>query len=117
MVERYDDPRVAVSCYISRANTGGVSGAVGLASDPSNFAVACRATGRVVLAKDLPDREKVFSASASPLFKSIEIYRMPDREKNVLVYLAISTKLIAGSPANSLSIVVAEPSAAIAPPR
>ena len=34
VVERYDDPKVAnVSCYLSRAETGGVKGGLGLAED------------------------------------------------------------------------------------
>jgi CreA protein len=46
VVERYDDPRVAnVSCYMSRAETGGIKGAIGVAEDPSRFSIACRAVG------------------------------------------------------------------------
>ena len=38
IVERYDDPKVAnVSCYMSRADTGGIKGGLGLAEDPSHF--------------------------------------------------------------------------------
>lgn len=108
VVDRYDDPRVNVSCYVSRAETGGVKGAVGLAEDPSRFSVACRATGPVSLPPKLPEREEVFRASASPLFKAIKIYRMPDPEKRMLVYVAISTKLINGSPFNSITAVPAD---------
>ena len=36
VVDRYDDPKVdGVSCYVSRAETGGIKGSVGLATDPS----------------------------------------------------------------------------------
>ena len=35
-VEAYDDPKVVgVTCYVSRARTGGVKGTVGLAEDKS----------------------------------------------------------------------------------
>ena len=38
VVERYDDPQVAnVSCYMSRAQTGGIKGGLGFAEDPSRF--------------------------------------------------------------------------------
>ena len=105
VVERYDDPRVNVSCYVSRAATGGFKGAVGLAEDPSRFSVACRATGPVSLPRELPEKEEVFRASASVLFKAIKIYRMLDPDKRMLVYVAISTKLISGSPYNSVTAV------------
>ena len=46
VVDRYDDPKVKnVSCYLSRAETGGVKGGLGLAEDPSRFSIACRAVG------------------------------------------------------------------------
>ena len=46
VVDRYDDPQVPnVSCYLSRADTGGIKGGLGLAEDPSRFSIACRAVG------------------------------------------------------------------------
>ena len=40
VVERYDDPKVQnVSCYMSRADTGGIKGGLGLAEDPSRFSI------------------------------------------------------------------------------
>jgi CreA protein len=42
VVERYDDPKVSnVSCYLSRADTGGIKGGLGFAEDPSRFSIAC----------------------------------------------------------------------------
>ena len=108
-VERYDDPKVQnIACYVSRAVTGGVSGAVGLATDPSRFSIACRAIGAVSIPQGLPLREAAFSASASPLFKDITVHRMVDTEKNVLIYVVVSTRLINGSPFNSISAVPAD---------
>jgi CreA protein len=106
VVERYDDPRVGnVSCYVSRADTGGVSGWVGLAEDPSRFSIACRATGAVSLPPGLPQTESVFRQSSSPLFKALTVTRIVDAEKQVLVYLITSTKLVDGSPFNSVTAV------------
>lgn len=106
VIERYDDPRIAsVSCYLSRAQTGGVSGGIGLAEDPSRFSLACRAVGVVTLPAKLPRSEVVGFAAASPFFKSFQIHRMLDAEKNVLVYTVVSTRLINGSPYNSISVV------------
>src|SRR6202522_4180179 len=97
VVERYDDPKVQnVSCYMSRAETGGVKGGLGLAEDPSRFSIACRAVGPITLPPGLPKRETIGFAQASVFFKTFQIHRSVDTEKNVLVYTVISTKLING---------------------
>jgi CreA protein len=99
VVERYDDPKVAnVSCYMSRAETGGVKGGLGLAEDPSRFSIACRAVGPIAISPGLTKSEVIAFASASLFFKTFQIHRSVDLEKNVLVYTVVSTKLINGSP-------------------
>jgi CreA protein len=108
VVDRYDDPKAqGVSCYLSRAETGGIKGTIGIASDPSRFSIACRATGPVSLADHLPANEVVFGASANWLFKEIRVTRMWDPQKRVLVYLVWSTQALSpgGSPYNSISVV------------
>lgn len=112
VVDRYDDPKVdGVSCYLSRAETGGVKGSLGLATDPSRFSIACRATGKVVPKGNLPDNEVVFGESASLFFKEIRVSRIVDKDKRVLVYLVWSTISIGkeGSPYNSVSAVAMDP--------
>jgi CreA protein len=108
VVDRYDDPKAqGVSCYLSRAETGGIKGTVGLATDPSRFSIACRATGPVTLADKMPASELVFGASANWLFKEIRVTRMWDAQKRTLVYLVWSTQALStgGSPYNSVSVV------------
>ena len=108
VIDRYDDPKVDnVSCYMSRAETGGVKGTLGLATDPSRFSIACRATGPVSVHDKVPDNEVVFGASANWLFKEIRVSRVYDRQKNMLVYLVWSTQALTpqGSPYNSVSAV------------
>ena len=108
VVDRYDDPKAqGVSCYLSRAETGGIKGSVGLATDPSRFSIACRATGPVTLADHIPENEIVFGASANWLFKEIRVTRMWDAQKRTLVYLVWSTQALStgGSPYNSVSVV------------
>jgi CreA protein len=106
VIERYDDPRVeGVSCYMSRAMTGGVKGGLGLAEDPSRFSIACRAVGPVKLPASMPRSEVIAFAQASLFFKTFQIHRSLDPEKHVLVYTVVSTKLINGSPFNSISVV------------
>ncbi|MEO5766456.1 MAG: CreA family protein [Casimicrobiaceae bacterium] len=105
-VMAFDDPRVSgVSCHISQARTGGVKGSLGLAEDPSRFAIACRQTGPIALPAKLPEEESVFSESTSLLFKNTKVIRMFDAKRNTLVYVAISKRVIEGSPMNSLSTV------------
>ena len=103
----FDDPKVpGVTCYISQARTGGWGQPLGLNEDPSNFSVSCRQMGPITVdLKTLPDREEAFTEKTSIFFKKTRIYRIPDVKRNALVYLAISAKLIEGSPANSVSSV------------
>src|SRR5689334_8929843 len=109
VVERYDDPKVNnVSCYMSRAETGGIKGGLGFAEDPSRFSIACRAVGPITMPPSLPAKEVIGFSSASLFFKSFQIHRSVDPEKHVLVYTVISTKLINGSPFNSISVVPTE---------
>ena len=106
VVDRYDDPKVGnVSCYMSRAETGGIKGGLGFAEDPSRFSIACRAVGPVAIPTGLRKSEVIGFTSASLFFKSFQIHRAVDAEKNVLVYTVVSTKLINGSPFNSISVV------------
>ncbi len=108
VVDRYDDPRVdGVSCYVSRAETGGVKGSFGLATDPNRFSIACRATGPVSLRGKLPDNEVVFGEKMSPLFKQVRISRLFDADKQVLIYLVWSTISVGtgGSAFNSVTAV------------
>ena len=109
VIDRFDDPKVEnASCYVSRAETGGLSGWVGLAEDPSRFSIACRATGPVRIAGEIERGKKgevVFSEDTSILFKEMRVSRFFDAEKNVLVYLVWSTKLIDGSPYNSVTAI------------
>jgi CreA protein len=110
-VSAFDDPKVpGVACHISQARTGGVKGSLGLAEDPSRFAIACRQIGPIStdLAK-LPDEDSVYSDRTSVFFKHTHVHRIIDRKRNTLVYVAISDRLIEGSPENSVSTVPVMP--------
>ena len=109
VVERFDDPLVEnASCYVSHAETGGVLSA--LAEDRSRFSIACRATGPVVITEgSVPtDFEDVFTKDTSILFKETTVSRLFDAEKQTLVYLVWSSKLIDGSPFNSITAIVVD---------
>jgi len=106
VVEVFDDPRVqGVACYLSRARTGGVSGALGLAEDKSEASVACRQVGDLKFLSALPKEEEVFTEKSSILFKHLRVVRMVDTRRNALVYLVYSDRLVDGSPKNSITAV------------
>lgn len=108
VVEAYDDPKVAgVTCYVSRAKTGGVKGALGLAEDKSEASIACRQTGPIAFAgpKPLERQEEIFSERISLVFKRLRVVRMVDAKRNTLVYLTYSDRVIEGSPQNSVTAV------------
>ena len=103
VVNAHDDPKVSgVTCYVSRAKTGGIKGAVGLAEDKAEASIACRQVGPISFAQPLAVQEEVFSERISLVFKKIRIVRMVDKTRNTLVYLTYSDRLIEGSPQNSV---------------
>jgi CreA protein len=106
-ISGFDDEDVGgVTCYIAQARTGGMSGMVGLAEDPSRFSLSCNQTGPITadLAK-LPKREKVYSEKTSVFFKYTKVYRLVDAKRKTLIYLAISDKIVDGSPYNAVASV------------
>jgi len=106
VVEAFDDPRVAgVTCHLSRAKTGGLSGALGMAEDKAEASISCRQVGPISFDKPLPQQEEVFNERLSIMFKKLRIVRIVDRKRNTLVYLTYSDELIQGSPRNSVTAV------------
>src|SRR5271167_2078358 len=106
VVDGFDDPKVeGVACHISRAQTGGVKGALGVAEDTSDASIACRQVGPIKITGELRDGERVFDERRSLIFKTLQVIRFFDRQRNVLVYVAYSDRVIEGSPKNSISSV------------
>ena len=106
VVEAFDDPKVAgVTCYLSRAKTGGVKGGLGLAEDRSEASLACRQVGPIEFLAPLEEGEEVFKERTSLVFKTLQVVRFHDRKRNALVYLAYSDRVIEGSPQNSISAI------------
>ena len=109
VVDAHDDPSVGgVTCYVSRAKTGGIKGAFGLAEDKAEASIACRQVGTIVITKPLPQQEDVFTERISLVFKKLRIVRMVDAKRNTLVYLTYSDRVIEGSPQNSVTAVPVE---------
>ncbi|MEQ0582866.1 protein CreA [Pantoea dispersa] len=110
VVEAFDDPDVKnVTCYISRAKTGGIKGGLGLAEDTSDAAISCQQVGPIELsdkiAQGKTQGEVVFRKRTSLVFKKLQVVRFFDQKRHALVYLSYSDKVVDGSPKNALSAV------------
>ena len=106
VIDSFGDPKVqGVACYISRAQTGGMKGELGVAEDTSDAGIACRQVGPIKILGELKDGEHVFDEHRSLVFKKLQVVRFFDRKRNVLVYVAYSDRVIEGSPKNSISTV------------
>ncbi|EKT53610.1 protein CreA [Providencia sneebia] len=110
VVEAFDDPDVNnVTCYLSRAKTGGIKGGLGLAEDTSDAAISCQQVGPIELSDRIKNSPKkahvVFQKRTSLIFKKLQVVRFYDPKRNALIYLTYSDKVIEGSPQNALSAV------------
>ena len=110
VVEAFDDPDVKnVTCYISRAKTGGIKGGLGLAEDTSDAAISCQQVGPIELSDKIKNGKAqgdvVFQKRTSLVFKKLQVVRFYDAKRNTLAYLAYSDKVVEGSPKNALSAV------------
>jgi CreA protein len=106
VVDAYDDPQVkGVTCYVSRAKTGGIKGGLGLAEDKAEASIACRQTGPISFPSPLKRQDEMFNERISLVFKRLRVVRMVDASRNTLVYLTYSDRVIEGSPQNSVTAV------------
>ena len=106
VLEAFDDPKVeGVTCYLSRAKTGGIKGGLGLAEDRSEASIACRQVGPISFREPLKEGEEVFKERTSLVFKSMQVVRFFDKKRNTLVYLVYSDRVIEGSPHTSVTAI------------
>jgi len=113
-----DDPDVeGVACHFTVPEKGGWAGWLGLAEELSDVSLACRQVGPVKFKRKFEQGEEVFRQRRSIFFKKLQIVRGCDKNRNVLVYLIYSDKLIEGSPKNSTSTVPLMPWGTVEPPK
>lgn len=110
VIDAFDDPDIKnVTCYISRAKTGGIKGGLGLAEDTADAAISCQQVGPIELTDKIKngksDGDVVFRQRTSFIFKKLQVVRFYDVKRNALIYLSYSDKIIDGSPKNALSAV------------
>ncbi len=86
-----------------------MKGVLGVAEDTSHVSIACRQVGPIRIAGELKEGERVFDEQRSLVFKTLQVVRFFDRERNVLVYVAYSDRILTGSPQNSISTVPVMP--------
>ena len=66
VIDGFDDPKVqGVACHISRAQTGGIKGQLGVAEDTSDASIACRQIGPIKIIGELRDGESVSTSIAA----------------------------------------------------
>ena len=99
-----------VTCYISRAKTGGIKGGLGLAEDTSDAAISCQQVGPVELSGQNQERQKrraTWCSRSAPRWclNHLQVVRFYDAKRNALAYLAYSDKVVDGSPKNAISAV------------
>ncbi|MFO6485419.1 CreA family protein [Escherichia coli] len=98
-MEAFDDPDVKnVTCYVSRAKTGGLRGigpGIRYLRLSGHFlsSKSGRSNCRIVL-KTAKLRARSIEKRTSLVFKSLQVVRFYDAKRNVLAYLAYSRKLM-----------------------
>ena len=113
-----DDPVInGIACHFTVPEKGGVEGLLGVAEEVSDISLACRQVGPIAFKEKFEQGEEMFRQRRSLFFKRMRIVRGCDVERNVLVYLVYSDKLIEGSPKNSTSTVPIMPWGSEAAPR
>ncbi|WP_032115073.1 protein CreA [Candidatus Arsenophonus nilaparvatae] len=110
VIEAFDDPDINnITCYLSRAKTGGIKGGLGLAEDTADSAISCQQVGPIIIDDKIKLNNKkgqvVFQKRTSLIFKKLQVVRFYDNQRNALIYLTYSDKIIDGSPKNAISAV------------
>jgi CreA protein len=110
VIESYDDPKIdGITVFISKSQTGGIKGAIGMAEDTSDASVAVRQTGPIKVKETFENGEDAFTEKRSVLFKRLHVTRFWDAPHKSFVYVVWTDRFINGSPQNSISAVVAQP--------
>src|ERR1700751_4439067 len=101
-----DDPNIeGVACHFTVPERGGLKGWIGVAEEVSDISLACRQIGPIRIKQKFTQGDDMFRQRRSLFFKKMQIVRGCDVQRNVLVYMVYSDKLIEGSPKNSTSSV------------
>ena len=101
-----DDPEVeGVACHCTVPEKGGFKGWIGVAEEVSDISLACAQVGAIRFKAKFEQGEDMFRKRRSLFFKRMQIVRGCDVQRNVLVYMVYSDRIIEGSPKNSTASV------------
>lgn len=92
-----------VSCYITRANTGGIKGSLGIAEDTAHATLTCFQSGKIDTSNLTADPVDVYKERRSIGFKKLKVIRYYIKERNDLVFITYSDKILDGDNENSSS--------------
>jgi CreA protein len=105
-----DDPAIdGVACHYTAPERGGLAGAFGLAEQTSDISLACQQYGPIKFKEKFEQGDVVFRERRSLFFKKMQIVRGCDANRNILIYMVYTDKLVDGSPKNSTSSVPIQP--------
>jgi CreA protein len=95
IIESYDDAKIdGITVFISKSQTGGVKGGLGLAEDTSDASVAVRQTGPIKVKEAFKNGEDVFTEKRSVLFKQLHVSRFWDPSHQSFVYVVWTARVI-----------------------
>ncbi|ALE58983.1 CreA family protein [Paraburkholderia sp. RL17-368-BIF-A] len=104
-ISAYSDPLVkGVTCYVTESYSDDALGGRRI-SRAHDLAASCHQTGELELAVVLPAREKVFGTQQSPIFESLHVFRIVDRERHALLYFSYSEDEAAGDLPGRLYVI------------
>jgi CreA protein len=108
------DPLIPqVTCYVSFAQRGGVSGILrdtiggSIVEERNEMSVACRkmVAGPINIPASAKVQRNVFSQNSGGFFRSLNVVAMYDQESDALVYIVMANTVVDGSPKNSITAV------------
>lgn len=110
VIDAIADPKVqGVTCHIAYFDRSVIDrlSQGNWFEDPSNSAIACTASGPVVIGDIArgPKGEAVFSEGRSLIWKSLKVRRIYDEANGVLIYLAHASELTQGSAKTAIATV------------
>ncbi|CAA2930536.1 hypothetical protein ARSQ2_01668 [Arsenophonus endosymbiont of Bemisia tabaci Q2] len=78
-----------ITCYLSRAKTGGIKRGLGLAEDTADSAISCQQIGPIIIDDKIKLNNKkgqvVFQKRTSLIFKKLQVVRFYDKQRNTLI--------------------------------
>lgn len=99
-VHAFDDPTIdGITCYVTTPKKSLSF------SDPTNVSISCRKFKDIDMGT-VSSKERIYKESKNFFVKSLYVNRVYDRKRNVLIYVAYTSKLTGSNASNSVSVIV-----------